>query len=88
MSRGIFMPTTVKCETVVDGFMPSEKIASIKGADGKVDEVVVSVQSITGNQLLLASEIGRRDNEVLVELPRESASGRWRMWVKASSVGA
>jgi hypothetical protein len=71
---------------VVDGIMPSEKIAIIQGADGRVDEVVVSAQSITGNQLM-AAEIGRRDNKVLVELPRESTSGRWRMWVNASSIG-
>jgi hypothetical protein len=83
---GWFMPTTVKCE-ILDGFTPTEKIARILGADGKVDDVVVSVKSITSNHLLLAAEIGRRDDKVLVELPRESASGRWRMWVNASSIG-
>jgi hypothetical protein len=79
------MTTKLNCK-VVDGLMPSEKIAIIQGADGRTDEVSVSAQSITGNQLM-ASEIGRRDDKVLIELPRESASGRWRMWVNASSIG-
>lgn len=81
------MTTKLKCE-IKNGFTPNEKIARIQGADGKFDEVIVSVQSITGNRLM-ASEIGR-DNQgkrVLIELPRESTSGRWRMWVNAASVG-
>ncbi|HEX5412757.1 MAG TPA: hypothetical protein VFZ27_12985 [Terriglobia bacterium] len=65
--------------------MPTEKIARIESADGKLEEVFVSNENISDNKLI-ASEIGRRSGEVLVELPRESASGRWRMWVKESSV--
>jgi hypothetical protein len=79
------MMTTIKCE-IVEGFTPIERIARIKGADGKIEEVAVPVQSITANHLL-AAEIGRQGDRVLVELPRESASGRWRMWVDHSIVG-
>ncbi len=80
------MDTKVKCNDVVDGFMPAEKIARIQTADGRIENVAVSVQSISGDKLL-ASEIGREEGKVLVELPRESASGRWRIWVKESSIG-
>ncbi|MFY9909397.1 MAG: hypothetical protein WCF22_15540 [Candidatus Sulfotelmatobacter sp.] len=80
------MPTKLHCQ-IIAGFTPNEKIARIQGADGKFDEVVVSKQNIEGNKLL-ASEIGRdAKGKVLIELPRESTSGRWRMWVNASSVG-
>lgn len=79
------METKIKCN-VVDGLMPSEKIARIQTDDGKTEDVAVSAQSITGDKLL-ASEIGRSGGKVLVELPRESSSGRWRIWVKESSVG-
>lgn len=74
------------CE-FLDGLMPAEKIARIERADGRFEEVFVSTKNLIGNALL-ASEIGRREGEVLVELPRESASGRWRVWVKESSIGA
>lgn len=79
------MTAKLNCK-IISGFTPNEKIARIQDADGKTEEVIVSVQSITGNRLM-ASEIGRQGGRVLVELPRESASGRWRMWVKESSIG-
>jgi len=75
----------LNCE-VVDGLMPTEKVARIQNADGKIEEVAVPSQNIQGGKLL-ASEIGRREGNVLVELPRESTSGRWRIWVKESSIG-
>lgn len=80
-------PVTAKINCQVsDGLMPNEKIARIETADGKSEDVAVSAKNIEGNQLK-AFEIGREGGNVLVELPRESASGRWRVWVKASAIG-
>jgi hypothetical protein len=67
---------------ILEGLIPSEKVIQIVGADGRVEEIAVSAQSLKDNEFT-ASEIGRRGDQVLVELPRESASGSWRMWVKA-----
>ena len=75
----------VNCE-VVEGLMPTEKVARIQNADGKIEEVAVPSRDIQ-NGTLLAFEIGRSEGNVLVELPRESTSGRWRIWVKESSIG-
>ncbi|HXA65667.1 MAG TPA: hypothetical protein VNV82_10975 [Bryobacteraceae bacterium] len=74
--------------TVEEGLMPAEKIARIEVADGDIEEVSVSVNDISADNRLMASEIGRQGERVLVELPRESASGRWRVWVNAATVGA
>lgn len=79
------MTAKIQCQ-VTDGLMPSEKIARIETAEGKAEEVAVPVQNIQNNRLL-ASEIGRIDGKVLVELPRETMSGRWRVWVKESAIG-
>jgi hypothetical protein len=79
------MPTKLNC-TIIDGLMPAEKIARIESADGRLEEVSVSTKNISGDKLM-ASEIGRHEGRVLVELPRESASGRWRIWVKESAIG-
>jgi hypothetical protein len=74
---------TMKLEyKIVDGLIPSEKVVQIKGADGRVEEIAVPAQSIKDNKFTV-SEVGRHGDRVLVELPRESASGSWRMWVKA-----
>ena len=77
--------TKLTC-SIEDGLMPAEKIARVEAADGEVEEVSVSTDNISDNKLV-ASEIGRREGKVLVELPRESASGRWRIWVKEAAVG-
>ena len=71
------MKTKINCE-VVDGLMPTEKVARIENADGKVEEVAVSDQHISDNSLIV-SEIGRKDDKVLVELPNESSTGHWRV---------
>jgi hypothetical protein len=75
----------VHCQ-VSDGLTPNEKVARVQTADGKSEEVAVSAQNIQ-NDKLLAFVIGRDEGNVLVELPRESASGRWRIWVKEAAIG-
>jgi len=79
------MTAKIDC-TVSDGLMPNEKIAKIETADGKSEVVAVSRKNIDGNKLM-AFEVGRQEGKVLIELPRESASGRWRLWVKESAIG-
>lgn len=79
------MRTKLNCK-VVDGLMPAEKIARIERADGRVEEVAVSVKSLRNNHLI-AHEVGRSGGKVLIELPRESDSGHWRIWVKETTIG-
>jgi len=80
------MTAKVTCD-VSEGLMPNEKIARIETADGKSEVVAVSSQNILPGNRLEAFEVGRREGKVLVELPRESASGRWRIWVKETAIG-
>lgn len=75
----------VSASKVMDGLMPMEKIALIEIADGGVEEISVSAEDIVDGKLL-ASFIGKDNGRVLVELPRESASGRWRIWVDAATI--
>lgn len=77
---------TVSTNGVLDGLVPTEKIARIVTAGGGIEEVSVSEKDISADNRLLASFIGREGERVLVELPRESDSGRWRIWVNADSV--
>jgi hypothetical protein len=80
------MTVKLNC-TIAKGLIPSEKTVFIRRADGAIEEVIVSNKNLSGGKLE-ASEIGRNKNGILIELPRESASGRWRIWVAKSSVGA
>jgi hypothetical protein len=73
---------------VFDGLMPAEKIVRVEDADGGIEEIPVSTRNIHEGSLTV-SEIWRSpEGRVLIELPRESTSGRWRIWVKESSVVA
>lgn len=75
----------VKCARIVSGRIPSEKIVRVKTFEGPEEEVLVSNRQIK-NQYLLVSAIHSDGQKVLVELPQESASGRWRLWVDRNLV--
>lgn len=78
--------TPISC-TVIDGLMPNEKIVKIKTTSGSFESVEVSAGNIQGGKLM-AFEVGRDPvGNVLIELPRESVSGRWRIWVDKSTIG-
>lgn len=79
------MTANVHC-TLTDGLMPNEKIAKIETKDGEAEYIAVFPQNLQNNKLV-AFVVGKRQDDVLLELPRESASGRWRIWVKASAIG-
>ena len=69
----------VRC-SIEPGLIPSERVARIATADGRIEEVHVSDLLIEGDTIAVAM-IGARGDVVLVELPQESASGKWRIWV-------
>ena len=74
----------IKCEIISDGPGPSEKIVGIK-TDGGAEQVVLSSRTIiSGGFLNVGEPLSNEGDRYLVELPRESASGRWRIWVPDS----
>ena len=66
--------------SISEGLIPSERVARFNSADGKSVEVIVSKSQVSGGRVE-ASTIARDHNCMLVELPRESTSGNWRVWV-------
>lgn len=65
---------------IVRGATNSERVAYIKTVSGQEAEVILDV-SQANHKSVVAAEIGRKDNDVLIELPRETSSGDWRIWV-------
>lgn len=84
------MPKT--SEVIVDcsilaGLIPTERIAGVMNASGEVEEVLVSERSIRDKGMVaFAIQMRRADGAVLIELPRETSSGKWRIWVKKSTI--
>lgn len=74
----------VKVEVVGDGLHPSEVVVSVRTTEG-LERLVVDRRSLSGNQSLeVGYPIDSRDDLFLVELPRETTTGSWRVWVNAS----
>jgi hypothetical protein len=66
------------------GSIPSEVLVEIPTVTGS-EEVIVHVSQVDDIGVEVGF-IGRRDNTVLAELPRETMTGRWRVWVSESEV--
>lgn len=71
--------------TIEDGLMPSEKVVRISTVEGFCEEFTVSAKQVQGGTVI-ASCVGKQEGNVLLEMPRESASGKWRVWVNEDKV--
>ena len=70
---------------VKQGAIKSERVAYIKTARGISAEVILSAAQ-TGHNHIQAAEIARDKNDVLIELPQETSSGHWRVWVNKNQI--
>lgn len=71
----------LRVKTIRDGMHPSETIVAVPTVDGS-ERLTVDKNALGEHQTL---EIGwplrQKDNLCLIELPRETQSGAWRVWV-------
>jgi hypothetical protein len=77
----------IKCHFLMEGPGPSEATVGIVTTEGE-EEVVVDASLIKDDGLEVGRVLERTRDRALVELPRESASGRWRVWVRRSELAA
>ena len=76
----------VRVQEIGAALHPSEVVVQVKTATG-IENLVVDKRSIESNSLSVGSPIARgEDDLLLVELPRETMSGAWRVWVKENSL--
>ncbi|WP_157357634.1 hypothetical protein [Mesorhizobium metallidurans] len=76
----------VKVEKIRGGSHPSEVLVSVKTTQGE-ERLVVHPRSLReGDTLEIGYPINQESSNYLVELPRETISGSWRVWVPAELV--
>lgn len=75
----------VKVQKIQSGSHPSEVLVSVHTTEGD-EHLVVHERSIRDDTLDIGYPINSRESEHLVELPRETVSGAWRVWVPSTSV--
>ena len=75
----------LKVKRIGGGLHHSETLISIESLHG--DEiVVVDPNSIQGDQLEVGWPVSRDEDMYLVELPRPSSNGSWRIWVNEKNL--
>lgn len=70
----------VKVKEIGASLHPSEVIVQVNTSTG-FESLVVDRRSVAASSLAVGSPISQDDNLWLVELPRETMSGAWRVWV-------
>ena len=71
----------VKAQRVAAGLHPNEVIVEVKTTTG-TERLVVDKRAFQDNSISVGSPIGMSEQgEYLVELPRETTTGAWRVWV-------
>jgi hypothetical protein len=70
----------LKVEEVGKSLLPSEAVVAVRTKDG-LERLVVSRRSIVNGAVSIGWPIRQDGDTYLVELPRETQSGAWRVWV-------
>lgn len=74
----------VRC-IIGPGLIESDRVVYIPTTSGHREEAFVSETQVRDDRLIVP-EVGVRNGSVLIELPRESSRGYWRVWVPADQV--
>lgn len=77
----------LKLVDVIEGPGPEEMLVTIPTAEGRREEVVLD-RSLVRDRTIEVAKIGEREGRTLVELPRETMSGAWRVWIDPDCVAA
>ena len=75
----------LKARKVRDGMHPSEVIVSVETSEGD-ERLVVPKRSFEDSALEIGYPISNQEDRYLVELPQETNSGAWRVWVSKELV--
>jgi hypothetical protein len=76
----------LRAQKIRDGLHPSEVVVAVATTEGR-ERLVVNSASFTDNSLEIGYPINRdQQDNYLVELPQETDSGTWRVWVPETEV--
>ena len=76
----------VLVEELGEGQHPSEVFVALKTVNGEKESLIVDKLSLDNGSLEIGYPVGGDDSRYLIELPRETTSGKWRVWVDRNDV--
>ena len=71
----------LKVEKIGEGLHPSEIVVSVKGKDGPTALVLDPSIIFEDGTVNVGWPVATNGNLFLIELPRETMNGSWRIWV-------
>lgn len=71
----------IRVEIVKDGLHPSEAVVAIDTTSGGKEYLTVSRRSVDSDSIEVGFPVAQENGSYLVELPRETEAGSWRVWV-------
>jgi hypothetical protein len=75
----------LKAQKVRDGLHPSEVVVAVE-TDAGAERLVIPKRSFSDSTLEIGYPISDESGRYLVELPQETSSGAWRVWVSKDLV--
>jgi hypothetical protein len=73
----------VKIHEIGNALHPSERVVEVDTISGR-ERLIVDNRAIENSSLSVGSPISHDEDFWLVELPRETMTGSWRVWVKSA----
>jgi hypothetical protein len=72
-------------EEVGSGLHPSEAVVVIKTVKGQ-ERLIVSKRSVSNGSIEVGWPLRADGDDLLIELPRETQDGAWRVWVNKTQI--
>ncbi len=76
----------VKVERIRTGLHPQEVVVALRTLTGAIEKLVVHQRMLKNESIDIGYPISASDDAYLVELPQETTTGAWRVWVSKDSV--
>ena len=87
VGTGIVAMMNVKVAEVGTALHPSEVVVAVRTLSG-TENLVVDRRSFHSGEIYVGHPIRREGDNYLIELPRESQSGAWRVWVRSDQLSS
>ena len=71
---------------ISEGPGPGEIVVGVITMTGATEQVVVHVTGMMDDTIDVGYPLASSDEQRLIELPRESVSGKWRLWVPQAAM--
>ena len=76
----------LRVDRLSEGPGPGEVVVAVTTAGGATEQVIVHVMGMVGDTIDVGYPLASDEEQRLIELPRESVSGKWRLWVPLSAI--